>query len=157
MSTNFIQRRRFTIWGVASGTVILIFAYFNLDLVQLGNWFVNELQPHRIDDFVAAIALAVVGISIDNRRDKKHDRLKLQIQADRLAVLKATMRTVQDLVNNFLNNMQLVQLEAGDALSQETLELLERITFETSSKLKALGDLGYVPETQMAIGAGIST
>jgi hypothetical protein len=81
--------------------------------------------------------------------------LELQIQADRVAVLKATMRTVQDLVNNFLSNMQLVPLEAGDALSQETLELLEKITFETSSKLKALGDLEYIPKAQLAIGTGI--
>jgi hypothetical protein len=112
-------------------------------------------EKSEIDDDIAAITLVIIGLSVDHWRDKKQYRLELQIQVDRVAVLKATMRTVQDLVNNFLNNMQLVQLEAGDALSQETLELLEKITFETSSKLKALGDLEYIPKTQLAIGTGI--
>jgi hypothetical protein len=155
MPNHFLQRYRATILGVVSGAVILILAFCNLDVIRLGSWFVDVLQPHRFDDVIAAIVLVIVGASVDHRRHKRRYRLELQVQADRVAVLKATMRTVQDLVNNFLNNMQLVQVEAGDALSQETLELLERITFETSSKLKALGDLEYVPHTQLAIGAGV--
>jgi hypothetical protein len=155
MMTNLVQRYRATICCSVAGIIILVLAFFNLDIVQLGSWFANFLEPHAIDDDVTAIALVFVGLCIDKRRDTRQYKLQLQFETDRVAVLKATMRTVQDLVNNFLNNMQLVQLEAGDALSQETLELLERITFETSSKLKSLGDLEYVPETKMAIGVGI--
>jgi hypothetical protein len=155
MLTNLVQRYRATIWCSVVSTVILVLAFFNLDVLQLGTRFAEFLQPHEIDDDVAAMSLIFVGLCIDNRRDKRQYKLQLQIQADRVAVLKATMRTVQDLVNNFLNNMQLVQQEAGEALSQETLELLERITFETSAKLKSLGDLEHVPDTKLAIGAGI--
>ena len=99
--------------------------------------------------------LVFTGIVIDHRRAQRRLELDVQIQANRLRVLKATMRTVQDIVNNFLNNMQLIELEAGDALSQQTVTLLETITHETSGKLKALGNLQSTPEVEMASGLGI--
>jgi hypothetical protein len=156
MLINCAKRFRTTIWCAVAGLVILVFAYFDLDLIRFGGWFVDFFSPHEVDDDIAAIVLFVIGLTVDLRRVNKQYMSEMHIQAQRLAVLKATMRTVQDLVNNFLNNMQLVQLEAGDALSPETLSLLENATRETFEKLKALGDLDCVPETKLAIGDGIA-
>jgi len=73
----------------------------------------------------------------------------------RLRVFKATMRTVQDIVNNLLNGLQLVHLEAEDHVSAETRELVDRTIQEAAVKLKALGDLETVTEKEMGLGLGI--
>jgi hypothetical protein len=82
------------------------------------------------------------------------DKHNLKVQEERVKVLRATMRTVHDIVNNFLNNLQLFQLEAEDknALEPESLLLLESIIQDTTTKLKKLGDLKSTPEKQMAGG-----
>ncbi len=87
----------------------------------------------------------------------EHEELtqnKLEVQEERLKVLRATMRTVQDIVNNYLNKLLLVKLEAEakNALKPETLELMDSIIQNTTAKLKKLGDLDSTPEKKMAAG-----
>lgn len=80
---------------------------------------------------------------------------KLEINDERLKVLKATMKTVEDIVGNFLNNLQLFQLEAEEknALKPESLELMESIIHDAAARLKKLGDLEAIHEKHMAGGA----
>jgi PAS domain S-box-containing protein len=87
--------------------------------------------------------------------DAEIKRLNDEIQLQRLRVFKATMRTVQDIVNNLLNGLQLVHLEAEDHVSAETLELVDRTIQEAAVKLKVLGDLETVTEKEMGLGLGI--
>ena len=82
-------------------------------------------------------------------------RLNDEIQLQRLRVFKATMRTVQDIVNNLLNSLQLVHLDAEGQLPAEMLTLVDRMIQEAAVKLKTLGDLETVKEKEMAIGPGI--
>ena len=100
-----------------------------------------------------------VGISQDvterKRAETELTRLNDEIQLQRLRVFKATMRTVQDIVNNLLNGFQLVRLEAGSQLPAEMLTLFDQIIQEASGKLKTLGDLETVNEKEMAVGLGI--
>ena len=111
----------------------------------------------------AGNVIGVIGISRDVTEERRltaerTDLLRRQaaeVEAQRLHVLKATMRTVHDIVNNFLNGLQLVTLAAGDALPPAAAELLDTLTQDTAAKLKALGDLESVPEKQMAAGVGI--
>ena len=67
------------------------------------------------------------------------------------------MRTVHDIVNNFMYSLQLFQLEAEEknTLAPESLALLDSIIHDTSDRLKKLGDLDSTPEKQMAGGIGI--
>jgi PAS domain S-box-containing protein len=82
-------------------------------------------------------------------------RLSDEIQLQRLRVFKATIRTVQDIVNNFLNGFQLVRLEGEGHLPAELLALVDRLVQETGVKLKTLGDLETITEKEMAVGTGI--
>jgi len=84
-------------------------------------------------------------------------RREAEIQKERLRVLRATMRTVLDIVNNGLNHLELVRMEAEErsALSQESLDLLDRVIRETSEELVQLGSLETVSEKAMAVGTGI--
>jgi hypothetical protein len=94
------------------------------------------------------------GVMHDITSRKKGDtelkRLNDEIQLQRLRVFKATMRTVQDIVNNLLNGLRLVHLEAEGHVPAEMLELVDRTIQESAVKLKALGDLETVTEKKWA-------
>ena len=87
------------------------------------------------------------------------ERRKLQagLEAERLRVVQVTMRTVHDIVNNCLNQLQLLRLDAEGKVPLEPLVLFDQAIKETSMKLNAMGDLQVDAETQMAIGTGLDT
>jgi hypothetical protein len=103
------------------------------------------------------IGTSTIARDITSRKKAEAElkRLHDEIQLQRLRVFKATMRTVQDIVNNFLNTLQLVHLEAEGELPVAMLTLVDRMTQEAAVKLKTLGDLETVTEKEMAIGLGI--
>ncbi len=82
-------------------------------------------------------------------------RLNHEVQFQRMRVFKATIRTVQDIVNNLLNSFLLVRLEGEGHLPGELLTLVDQMVREAGVKLKALGDLETVNEKEMAVGTGI--
>jgi PAS domain S-box-containing protein len=94
-------------------------------------------------------------ITSRKKAEAETKRLNDEIQLQRLRVFKATMRTVQDIVNNLLGSLQVVHLDAESQLSAEMLTLVDRIIQEAAVKLKTLGDLETVTEKEMAIGLGI--
>ena len=79
---------------------------------------------------------------------------ELKVQKKRLEILRATMRTVHDIVGNFLNNLQLFRMEAEEknALSAESTELMGSIIRDTSERLTKLGNLNNIQEKKMAGG-----
>jgi PAS domain S-box-containing protein len=79
-------------------------------------------------------------------------RLNDEIQLQRLRVFKATIRTVQDIVNNLLNGFQFVRLEAEGQLPAELLTLVDRLIEEAAVRLRMLGDLETVEEKEIAVG-----
>ncbi|VTR92981.1 Uncharacterized protein OS=Photobacterium profundum GN=PBPRB1928 PE=4 SV=1 [Gemmata massiliana] len=125
------------------------------DVVHL-EFFAEETRPvHKFDDLGLALILLVGAFGLDRTMAAGRLRRERELEAERLRVLKATMRTVHDIVNNFLNGLQFVRIEGEGVLPTETLELLDVLSRDTAEKLKALGDLETVPERQMASGTGI--
>jgi PAS domain S-box-containing protein len=78
-----------------------------------------------------------------------------RIAEQRLRVLKATMRTVQDIVSNALNGSAHFRAEAENVLSSESLRLLDELVTDTTARIRMLGNLESTPETDRAIGVGI--
>jgi hypothetical protein len=66
-----------------------------------------------------------------------------------------TMRTVQDIVNNNLNQLQLLRLEADGHVSDETLRLFDATIVDTAAQLTALGNLELYAEKPMESGPGV--
>jgi PAS domain S-box-containing protein len=97
----------------------------------------------------------VIGAAKIVRDITERKRAEEEIQIQRLRVFKATIRTVQDIVNNLLNGFQLVRLEGEGHLPAELLTLVDRMVQEAGVKLKTLGDLETVTEKEMAVGTGI--
>ena len=88
------------------------------------------------------------------RRDLER-RHALQLQAERLRVVHVTMRTVQDIVNNCLNQLQLLRMDAQGQVSPESIRLFDQAVKEAGFQLKALGDLTAYAEKQMEIGTAL--
>jgi GAF domain-containing protein len=78
-----------------------------------------------------------------------------QLQAERLRVVRLTMRTVQDIMNNCLNQLQLLRLHAEGHVPEESLTLFDGAIHTAASQLKALGDIEVFAEKQMEIGIGL--
>ena len=122
-----------------------------------------EVTAARSDGSEIPVELAIVAVRSDKgpiftgvlRDITARKRAIDEIQLQRLRVFKATIRTVQDIVNNLLSSLQLVHLEAENQLPPEMLALVDRIVEEAAAKLKALGDLETVKEKEMAMGLGI--
>jgi PAS domain S-box-containing protein len=104
---------------------------------------------------VTAVSTIARDITTRKRAEAELARLNDEIQLQRLRVFKATMRTVQDIVNNLLNGLQLIHLEAEGQPSGEIQELVDQIIQEAAGKLKMLGDLETVREREMVVGLGI--
>jgi hypothetical protein len=133
--------------------MILIATLTNVDLINLNLKLLNGIEKNEIDDLLIAGALICVGLTIDLWQRRK--RQQAEIDAQKLRTLKATMRTVQDIVNNFLNNLLLFQMDAAAVMPHGSLDSIEELSQQTYQKLKALGDLESVRETPLATGAGI--
>jgi PAS domain S-box-containing protein len=131
-----------------------------------------ETQRVRKDGLVIDVSLTISPIAdstgrvtgassiardIGNRKraEAELQRLNDEIQLQRMRVFKATIRTVQDIVNNLLNGFQLVRLEGEDHLPVGLLSMVDQMIHEAAVKLKTLGDLETVNEKQMAVGTGI--
>jgi len=96
-----------------------------------------------------------VSIEISDRKLLDDTLRQANVQAERLRILKATMRTVQEIVNNALMSLYEFRGEAEPHVAPESLERFDRIIAETAAKLTALGDLEHITETQMTMGPGI--
>jgi hypothetical protein len=133
--------------------MVLTAALTTYDVVKLDLQILDGIARHEVDDLLAGLLLIFLGVTIDLiARRKRH---KAEIEAQKLRTLKATMRTVHDIVNNFLNNLMVFELQAAAITKPGALDPLERIIHETAGKLKALGDLESVREIPLAMGPGI--
>lgn len=81
-----------------------------------------------------------------------HRRVSASLERVKLATLKATMRTVQLIVNNFFNTLLLIEMELKDSIRRSVLDELEQGMQEAFQQLKALGDLESVEEVPFATG-----
>jgi hypothetical protein len=134
--------------------VILVGTSFlaGFDLFELMPIALEQIGRYSIHTLIIPVAMVSAGLLMDLATTKQRERREIEIQAQRLKVLKATMRTVHNIVNNSLNGLQLFRLEAEDTLPLESLELLDELVHETSVKLQALGDIEGTPEKTTAIG-----
>jgi hypothetical protein len=127
----------------------------DIDVIKLNLGIFERIQTHELDDTIVSIGLIVLGLIIGYVIARRRVKREAEMQVLRMQVLEATMRTVRDIVNNCLNNLQLFRMDADGVLPQTSLQLFDDVVQDTSARLKALGDLESVPERQMASGIGI--
>jgi hypothetical protein len=86
-------------------------------------------------------------------RQRAHEA---QLLEEQLRVVRVTMRTVQDIVNNGLNSLQLLRLEAEACVPPDRLAAFDAIIQDIAAQLKALGNVEVFEEKRMASGPGLA-
>jgi hypothetical protein len=73
-----------------------------------------------------------------------------QKKAEQLRVLRVTMLTVQDIVNNNLNQLQVLRFEAEGHVPEETLRLFDDALQDTAMRLSAIANMEVFAEKPTA-------
>lgn len=144
-----------TIAGGIVGVAIIVYGFLSQkDVFQYLSLVLDYLEHFEVDEILIAGTSISAGLLLDLILNKRQKERYIELQEQRLRVLRATMMTVQDIVNNFLNSLSLFRLEAEDrgALSESSLQEMDSLIQETSAKLSALGELQGTPEKPMAGG-----
>jgi len=125
----------------------------------------SEIPMYQVfaNRFLALFVIWVTAIMALKQRDKTaelhHERLKylqsireVEVREEKLKVLKATMRTVQDITGNFLNNLHFfkLEIERNKTLTPESVTKLDELINDTALRLNKLGNLDEIREKKMA-------
>ena len=128
-------------------------AFFSMALLmtiyQVGKYHLLEgeytiWQSHIMTIVFTSLIATIVSLCMANWIERIERRTKeLELREARLQTLEATMYTVQHIVNNFLNRLQLIGLEIEDdgKLSESTIERLEADIAEVSKQMTELGEI----------------
>ena len=135
-----------------AGAIIVSDFFAGINLLHAASQLFEHTARNHVYALVTPVLIIIVGICIDAFASGQKAKREAEIQAQRLSVLKATMRTVQEIVNNAFNELQLFRLDAEGLLPQESLKLFDGIIRETAAKLKVLADLESTAEMITAFG-----
>ncbi len=125
---------------------------FDIDIFEQFVVFIHHYEAYEADELVVIFPLLLAGLIIDAINEK--NRKQQEIDQQRLKALKATMTTVQDISNNFLNNMQYFLMEAREnkQLKDDSIETINTLIFDTARELRLLGDVNHTKEQEFSSG-----
>ena len=111
----------------------------------------SKFEDFKAHEIILLSLLIILGVAIDQTRNAARHRSQRRLEGARLRVVKTTMATVHDIVNNALNNLVFIHIEAekSQALSQESLQTFENIITETAEKLREINELEIVAERNL--------
>ncbi len=137
---------------IVGSAIYLIARILNFDVFEFSAGILNSLENFEVDEIFVVVILIIIGLAIDMFVLKNRRAQEIIVQQQRLRVLRATMRSVQDIVNNFLQSMQLFTMEAEkkQALNSKSLETINSLIFETTNKINRLSALESTPEREIA-------
>ncbi|MDH5187995.1 MAG: hypothetical protein OEW37_03445 [Rhodospirillaceae bacterium] len=114
--------------------------------------YLNQKQFFHTEEVAFSVVLLIVALLIDQFRNVRRTRRKRRLEQERLNTARATMATMNDLVNNFLNNILLVQMEIEkkEPLSDETIKMLNDMTSKLTADMKRINDIDVVTERNLS-------
>jgi len=139
--------------GVASGFVARLWDYDVWEVVGGALSTFDKVAGHEA---LFAVFFMAIGFILDLNARRKRSRLSRKLSEERLRAMKTTMTTVQDIVNNALNALQIFRLEVevNASLPQASIRQFDAIIFDTTKRLQAIEDTDvYIPRK---IAAGFS-
>ncbi len=150
-----LRRYPLVVGAIGSGVVFFTFrAYFDLDLFETLIDGLSRIEHVEADEVFFFIIVAIIGLALDQTRNVGRQRAKNSLHTSRIQAVRSTMAAVHDIVNNALNNLLLIRLEAekSQALSPETLALFENLIEDTAVKLREIDELETLAERTLAPG-----
>jgi len=151
--TNLLRRYPTFIVGLFVVIFFTITNYsYHIDLFRLAIMYLNQKQFFHTEEVAFSVVLLIVALLIDQFRNVRRTRRKRRLEQERLNTARATMATMNDLVNNFLNNILLVQMEIEkkEPLSDETIKMLNDMTSKLTADMKRINDIDVVTERNLS-------
>lgn len=130
-------------WGSPPADIPMYQVYANRFLALFVIWLTATMALKQRDKTVA----------LHQARLKYLQSVKeIEMREEKLGVLKATMRTVQDITGNFLNNLHFfkLEIEKNKTLTPESATKLDELINDTTLRLDKLGNLDEIREKKMA-------
>jgi hypothetical protein len=153
MNTNRFPFPHTTAALLVAVTVLMAAVFLDIDVLP-GIDFM-DIERREAGEVSVGFLMIIPALLVDGIVWRQRQYYE-QLRAERLRVVKVTMRTVQDIVNNALNQLQLIRIEAETHdVPQDVLALFDETIRGTAVKLKDLGDLETYVETQMDIGSAL--
>ena len=155
MGRDVLRGFPYTLVAFTLAIVALVAGVFwNINVFAIPGVDIIGIEQNEIGEIVIAFLLVIPALFVDRLvgAQRAHEA---QIQAEQLRVLRVTMRTVQDIVNNNLNQLQLLRLEAEGQVPAETLRQFDETIRDTAVQLAALGNMQVFAEKPMASGSGL--
>ena len=152
---TLLHRFPYTSVTLAFALVVLTIGLFsNINVFELPSVVIPGIEPTEMGEIVIAFLLVIPALFVDHivARQRAHEH---QLLAEQLRVVLVTMRTVQDIVNNNLNQLQLLRFEAEGHVSENTLALFDGALQDTAAQLTALGNMAVFAEKPMESGSGL--
>jgi len=149
--------RRLPLTSVAVVLAIFVLSapLLGVNLIQLPFGCLAHIEQDEIDDIITAAVVVIAAFIVDRVIAARSIQHETRLQTEQLRVVQVTMQTVQDIVNNCLNQLQLVRFEAEGHISPESLAIFDEAIQETAGKLRTLGDLEAYTEHHMVAGTGL--
>jgi hypothetical protein len=155
MNTHLLRRYPYTSVALALALVVFVASLiWDFNVFALPSFDIIGIEQSEIGEIVIAFLLVIPAFFVDRvvARQRAHEA---QLLAEQLRVLRVTMRTVQDIVNNNLNQLQLLRFEADGHVPNETLTHFDSTIRDTVARLTALGNMEVFAEKPMEAGPGL--
>jgi len=146
---------------IVSGLILFLLAIENLFLhLDIFRTIVSDLDNPlymKTEEIAFSFALISVAIGIDHYRIVRSHKRRRALEMERLGVARSTMASVHDVVNNTLNNLLLVKLEAekGNPLSAATLILFGELINDLAAELRTMSEMESVAQRDLSQGLGV--
>lgn len=129
----------------------------DLDIMDNIISFLTQFEKYEVDELLLAGFVFSMGIIIDVTKNKIKKEFELRLQTQRLQILKSTIRTMQDIINNLVVALQYFRVNAEDLkqLDNESLELIDSLIESTTDKVNALSNLENPEEKEIYSGLTI--
>jgi len=134
-----ISSKKYTIMAVLFGLISIFMArQWDYDLWEIVANALNAFDLLIGHELIFVLFFVVFGVALDNHGRRKHHRQLRELSKERIDVMKATMTTVNDIVNNALNSLQLFRLEAqkNAVFPPDSIRQFDEIIFDTTNRLK---------------------
>ncbi|MEM8532263.1 MAG: hypothetical protein AAGF95_15565 [Chloroflexota bacterium] len=154
---RFSRRYPYTVGALALVLIVYILILtLDFDIAEVIVEALEYLEAIEADEIFLGLIVVIIGVVFDLTRRLQKIQTAAMVERERAAVLRSTMRTVLDIVNNFLNTIMLFKIEAerSGALKSDMLSMMDHTIFQTSEQLKQLASVQTIIEKN--IGPGLS-
>ena len=131
---------RWSCLALILGIGVMVCSYaFDLDIYESTQVFLEEMDHFEIDELMIVAVPLVFGIIFDLMRSRNIRQQHVLVVEQHLETLGSTLHTAQDIINNFLNSIQLYVLKAHDQkLESDDIERLDELITSTTQRLNEL-------------------